>query len=279
MRELNANVNARDAAAVATGSDDGIGERGDANFNSGSINGNNNNGGGGVARSAAQEKQAFDAYSRGDGATEHAAFAACKGELKRLKAALRGNSGAVNGVKRGIDKLAGDLSYKRDEWRSLVNDDDGGDDEDVIIDEEEYSLLRSLRAAKQEYQSLMAARKETQAELVYQRQQFVVATTTLATSFTEWHVRTHGVAVSTNLDVSGGGGGGGSGSGGGGGDGDGDEEDDGEKFDHLSRQRVTASDPTALPFFNARKQMKNIVKFKRTMTSPIKMNKPQQASH
>lgn len=185
---------------------------------------------------APDETTAFEEYKKNEGAELQATYTGNKAEMDGKKKEFRAISSVVNKIKKDIDKLQGALKQKK---RTRIHEAGrSNNQEDVdVIDEEEFALLKEVKDTKKVYKEKMTERKALSEELVYLKGLSERAKMSLCNNFLEWYKETYPETDQTP---------------------DEDDEvlDDGEQFDKLELDRVMADNPESVPYYNARKTMK-----------------------
>eukprot|EP01029_Cantina_marsupialis_P013377 TRINITY_DN295_c3_g2_i1.p1 TRINITY_DN295_c3_g2~~TRINITY_DN295_c3_g2_i1.p1 ORF type:complete len:737 (-),score=250.98 TRINITY_DN295_c3_g2_i1:2-2212(-) len=170
--------------------------------------------------------EAFELFKKTEGQQLNFAVKEAKALLKELRSQVKEMASAVNDSKRAIDDINDKLEVKKQQGQN-----------DGVLDEEEFALLESLKenklVYKEKYSHLRAAKDEMQKRKV----NIETCRSQLITGFDAWHAQNSMESV----EISDGG----------------DKLDDAEQFEKLMVERVTASDPDSLAFFNAQKRMKH----------------------
>jgi kinesin family protein 6/9 len=185
---------------------------------------------------APDETVAFEEYKVNEGSELQATYTEHKTEMDAKKKQFRTISGVVNKIKKDIDKLRSACKQKEKARINEAQRSNNQDDVDVI-DEEEFALIKQLKDTKKVYKERMEERKALSEELVYLKGQSERAKMALCNKFLEWYKETYPETDKTQ---------------------DEDDEvlDDGEQFDKLELDRVMADNPDSVPYYNARKTMK-----------------------
>lgn len=199
----------------------------------------------------------------GLGADQAAALAAAKEYLAGIKDESRALTKKVNASKRRIDDLTKALDEKRSDTtaaRPAVAGAAAGDDE-VIVDEEEFRLMKELGDEKKSYRANFTELRALKAEVADKTAEVEGLKAKLLEGFEDWF-RTVNPEAAAEAEakaareaeereaqmlgpVYGD---------------DGDALDDGEAFEKLEMERVSADDPDSLAYFNAQKKMQSTLR-------------------
>ena len=118
--------------------------------------------------------------------------------------------------------------------------------DEIIVDEEEFRLMRELSAAKKSYRALYQDLRNAKGDLAEAANQLDALKAQLLADFEDWYSAQTGgneeKDLSADLEE------------------DGDVLDDGEAFDKLEMEKIAASDPDSLAYFNANKKMRSTLR-------------------
>jgi kinesin family protein 6/9 len=184
------------------------------------------------------KEEAFALYKRTKGRAQNGEMVALKAEVKQIKGKTRLLASECNESKEEIDALTQKIASKKEKRMSQMQPGGYGEEVDVV-DQEEFDLMRKQRDAKKAYKVKMTAVTELRNKAGALQMQVDDMKYDLLEKFDQWH----GIAIGSLVDD---GGGGGAMEGG-------EVMDDAEMFEKMELERIAATDPDSVAFFQAQK--------------------------
>ncbi|KAI9349548.1 P-loop containing nucleoside triphosphate hydrolase protein [Obelidium mucronatum] len=208
----------------------------------------------------------FENFKRGKGSEMYRILCDNKASLKEKKKSAQQLAQQLNESQAQILSLKSQIESRRRTQKpgstdnsGISNSNNNNNISDVIIDEEEYALIEKLKTVKASYRENMEVLKGLRGEIAYVTKLVESVRQKLMVEFESWFEACFGVG-----GVGGGGileeGGRESGAGGYHGSFGEDLMDIGEKFDRLQLEKMSQEDPDSLPYYNARKNTKRLLK-------------------
>lgn len=184
------------------------------------------------------KEEAFALYKRTKGRSTNSSMLSMKAEVKTLKAKSRVLSTECNEYKEDIDDFTSKIKAKKDMRMQQMRP--GGYDDNIdVVDQEEYDLMTAQRAAKKAFKARHGILTELRSKISGLQAEVDDTKFQLVEDFDKWH----GIAIGTLVDD---GGGGGAVEGG-------EVMDDAEMFEKMELERIAATDPDSVAFFQAQK--------------------------
>ncbi|KAJ3032119.1 UNVERIFIED_CONTAM: Kinesin-like protein kif9 [Siphonaria sp. JEL0065] len=200
----------------------------------------------------------FENFKRGKGSEMYRILCENKVSLKEKKKSAQLLAQQLSESQSQITDLKSQIeARRRNQTKQQSNNPNSNENmsNDLIIDEEEYALIEKLKSVKASYRENMEILKGVRGEVAYVTKLVESVRQKLMVEFESWFEACFGVGgVGGALEDAGAGGNAGSGTFGE------DLMDIGEKFDRLQLEKMSQEDPDSLPYYNARKNTRRMLR-------------------
>ena len=204
----------------------------------------------------------FESFIRGDGEYLYKEFMAEKEICKDFRLKIKDCGITINNSKDKIDELNEALKKRKDSRIKMLKESGMKQTEiEDIVDEEEFKIMKDLKEAKRSYKHSFEQRIKLKESMSRAKAAMDNKKTQLAENFSGWSSpkRSPNKTRQTNEF----------------GDFEGEQDvlDDQEAFDRLEVERVVASDPNSLAFFQAQKTRRALITQNSSSIKSMQKNK------
>lgn len=203
----------------------------------------------------------FESFIRSDGESLYREFMTEKEMCRELRLKMRDCSFTINSSKDRIDELNEALKKRKDSRIKMLQESGMKQTEiEDIVDEEEFKIMKDLKEAKRSYKHSFEQRIKLKESLAQSKAVMDDKKSQLAENFGTWHSPSKSTSNRRTNEF---------------GDFEGDQDvlDDQEAFDRLEVERVVASDPNSLAFFQAQKTRRALITQNSSSIKSMQKNK------